>query len=293
MPISMRDYKNKDEEQLLDLFSEEKYLLHILKSTKLNCAYTAVYKDQIVGMAIAWTSAFHPYCIYFRILSHRTDQQMNVEKALLVKLEKDQTLKLPLQTSIWETTSGLKSFYKNNGFTEIRKTYMPVLKIEDSGSLKIAQNENEVIRTLTDISLDPHLMKKLTKLVKNIYEQTHIDNPVAKLSLDDWEHMIIADDIVMNGSLIYVDATETNVLAYSFLHHTEDNETLELGWCGSESQHIDLIPWLVWSQIAYAAKHGIQFMTGEFDTTSKYAMKVLHHMPFPPSEAWITYQKKL
>ena len=164
---------------------------------------------------------------------------------------------------------------------------MPVLKIEENRSLKIAKNEKEVIRTLTDISLEPHLMKKLTKLVKNIYEQTHLDNPVAKFSLDDWEQMIIADDIVMDGSVIYLDATKTNVLAYSFLHHTEDNETLELGWCGSEDQYIGLIPWLIWSQIAYAAKHGIQFISGEFVTTSKYAMKVLHDIPFPPSEAWV------
>lgn len=289
--ISVRDYKNKDEEQLLDLFSEEKYLLQLLKSTKQDCVYTAVYQEQIVGMMIAWTSGFHPHCTYFRILSHRSDQQKNVEKALLATLERDRTSKLPLQTSVWETASGLKLLYKKSGFMEIRKTYIPVLKIEDNRPLEIAQHENEVIRTLTDISLDPYLMKKLTKLVKNIYEQTHLDNPVAKFSLEDWEQMIIADDVVMNGSLIYLDATETNVLAYSFLHHTEDNETFELGWCGSESQHIDLIPWLVWSQIAYAAKHGVQFMTGEFDTTSEYARKVLHDIPFQPSEAWITYQK--
>jgi hypothetical protein len=289
MEISVRDYEAKDEEQLSDLYLEEKYLLHILKSTKLYCAYTAVCEDQIVGMITAWTSDFHPNCTYFQILSYPYNQQMNVEKALLIKLEKHLTTKLSLQTSIWQTRSSLKLLYENNGFIETRKTYMPVLKIEegDDASLKT----NGVIKTLADISLDYHMINKLTQLVKNIYEQTHLDNPVAKLTLEDWQQMILADDVVMDGSLIYLNATETNVLAYSFLHDAEENETLELGWCGCEGQHIDLILQLVRSQVDYARKQGIQFMIGEFDSTSKYAMEVLRNIPFPPCEAWITYRK--
>jgi len=32
-------------------------------------------------------------------------------------------------------------------------------------------------------------------------------------------------------------------------------------------------------------------MLGGFDTTDKYAMKVLESFPFSPNPTWITYQK--
>ena len=290
MKIAIRNYERTDESQLLDLFPYEKDLVYLLRSSNLTCVYVAVVRDEIVGIIIAWTNQFHPYCTYFRILIVPFCRQKNIESTLFNMLLRNKKVEYPLQTSIFETSSNLKSFYKENGFTEIRRTHLPRLKIKELSS-KQFNFEVKGIQTLSEISKDRQLMEKLTILVKDVYEETHVDNPVAKLSLHDWEQLIMADDIMMDGSLIYLDANEVSILAYSFLHYAEDNETLELGWCGSVSQYIHLLPQLVLSQIVYANRLKFQFITGEFDTTSKYAMKVLQHIPFPTSDAWITYQK--
>ncbi len=54
-----------------------------------------------------------------------------VEEKLLGKIESLETIDLPLQTSIWETSVNIKELYDKNGFKEIRRTYMPTLQVYD------------------------------------------------------------------------------------------------------------------------------------------------------------------
>lgn len=292
MEVRIKLFDKEDCEQILDVWAEESSFLHILTSSKLIYAFTAKLKGEVVGIIIVWENDYHPYSTFFRILIHPSFYQMGIEEKLLSTVDNNEELLRPLQTSIWETDYLLKEVYENNGFKEIKKTYLPTLKITDD-LLIGANNKDYRIRALANISSDGSLMKKLSKLVKRIYEQTHLDYPVAELSLADWERLIMADDLIMDGSFVYLDSTETDVLAYSFLHYSEKEDRLELGWSGSrDDQHMDLILQLVSSQIVYGKKYEFQFMEGEFDTTSKYAMKIYNSIPFPSGPTWIAYQKK-
>ena len=56
-------------------------------------------------------------------------QKLHIEEFLLNEIQKRENFKLPLQTSIWET-SPFKSIFEEHNFTEIRRTYMPILDLQ-------------------------------------------------------------------------------------------------------------------------------------------------------------------
>lgn len=296
MQLFIKEYENTNEgqvKQLIDLCHEESYLLHLLESKKLRYTYVAYHETQLVGMFIAWRSDFHPHCTYFRILTNPSYAHMKIEENLLHKVTKLEQMDLPLQTSTWETSVHLKEFYERNGFKEIRRTYMPSLIVENAKNispLKECNSELYNSQTLSTIISNDHFMKKLVQLVKRNYEETHLDNPIGDHGLETWEKMILADDILTEGSFIYLNA-EKEIIAYSFLHTSEKNDTLELGWRGTHAIHqLELLSQLALQQVMYANKHGYQFIQGEFDSTCVYGMEILKCLPFEPCPTWITYQ---
>ncbi|MCG7044794.1 hypothetical protein LDP22_33395, partial [Pseudomonas aeruginosa] len=83
------------------------------------------------------------------------------------------------------------------------------------------------------------------------------------------------------------------IIAYSFLHTSEKDTTVELGWGGTHTtENLSLLKLLVFKQAMYASKHGYSFIQGEFDSTSIHAMEILKSFPFNPCATWITYQKE-
>ena len=126
-----------------------------------------------------WGSNFHPFCTYFRIYTNPFYSELHIEEFLLNEIPKLENFKLPLQTSIWETSAHLKNYYEQNNFMEIRRTYMPILDVRKIISIDIVPNSNYHLQTLSNILSDNNLLEKLAYLVKEIYEQTHLANPVA------------------------------------------------------------------------------------------------------------------
>lgn len=296
MKTFIRKYENKDGDhlkQLLTLYTDEAdYLVSILNGPNLKYAFTAFYGGKLIGTIIAWNSNFHPNCIYFRMILLPNDKGLYLEEKLLGKLVEEENEGLPLQTSIWETAGRLKNFYQQTDLKIIRKTYMPTLTVSKVNPLKRPAPDGYCIKTLDDLLEYPKLVRELTKLVKRTYEQTHLANPVAEMELEEWRKLIFADDTIMAGSFICLDVKQQEILAYTFLHEGEAEDTLELGWCGAKSmQYMALIPQLFRNQIAYANNNVISFIQGEFDTTDPYSMEVLKTFPFSPCTAWITYQR--
>lgn len=295
MQINIKKYEKADEDQftsLIDLCFEEQYLLSIVYSSKLKFAYSAFYNNKLIGIMVAWTNSLHPYCTYFRILCNPFYKSLRVEEQFLANVEKFNTTNLPLQTSIWETSIYLRDVYEKNGFHEIRRTYMPILKVADVKDDYPHVSEKYILKNIAEVSLNDRLVDQLTLLLKSNYEKTHVANPVVEKGLDEWRDLIFAEDLLPSGSFIYLDKDEEVIVAYSFLHESDREDTVELGWCGtSERYDLEFIPQLVLEQIKYAIKHHTPFIKGEFDTTDRYALEVLNNFPFTPCPTWITYQK--
>ncbi|MDA1845616.1 GNAT family acetyltransferase [Bacillus cereus] len=278
--------------QLIDLYNEESYVFHLLRDNKTKCAYVAYYKKDVVGIFFTWGSNFHPYCTYFRIYTNPFYSELHIEQYLLDEIQKRENFKLPLQTAIWETSAHLKDYYEQNNFMEIRRTYIPILDVQKILPIKATLHSNYRVQTLSTILSNNNFFEKLAHLVKTNYEYTHLANPVASFSLETWQEMILADDVLLDESLLIINE-EHQIKAYSFLHTSEKDNTVELGWCGTHTiDDLSLLKLLVFEQFMYANKHGYSFIQGEFDSTSIYAMEILKSFPFNPCPTWITYQKE-
>ncbi|OZU87131.1 hypothetical protein CIL03_18270 [Virgibacillus indicus] len=297
MQINIRKYESQDEVQLKHLIKlcyENENLITISKSPKMKVAYSAFDQNKLVGAVFAWKNDFHPFCTYFRLLISPEYKKEKIAGLLLSKLQEQDEVNLPLQTSIWETNASLCEFYKATGFETVRKTYLPRLPVSDLEIFLSIKNNyiDYSLKTLAEITTDNHMMEKLTQLVKRAYEQTHMANPVAEIGLEKWKRLILSEDTLTNGSYVYVDSTSSEILAFSLLHESDSSDTVELGWSGSTNHtSIKLIPQLILQQIIFAEEKEYKYMEGEFDTTSKFAMEVLRTIPFPSSAAWVTFQK--
>ncbi|MED0873085.1 GNAT family acetyltransferase [Bacillus mobilis] len=278
--------------QLIDLYNEDSYLFNLLRDSKAKCAYVAYYKKDVVGIFFAWDSNLHPYCTYFRIYTNPFYSGLPIEQYLLAEIQKRENFKLPLQTSIWETSAHLKSYYEEQNFMEIRRTYMPILDVQKIIPIDTMLHSNYDVQSLSNILSNNSFFEKLAHLVKTNYEDTHLANPVASFPLEVWKERILADDALLDGSFVMIDE-ENEIIGYSFLHTSEKDNTVELGWCGTHStENLSLLKLLVFKQAMYANKHGYSFIQGEFDSTSIYAMEILKSFPFNPCATWITYQKE-
>lgn len=296
MQIIIKKYEEQDEEQLKELFYlcfEDENLLNILSNNRFKFAYSAFFENKLVGIMLSWQNSFHPYCTYFRILVNPIYHFSNIAEQLLSKIEDLKTRNVPLQTSVYETAASLISTYKENGFKVIRRTYSPTLKVSDIVDYIPYNRENHQIKNVREILSNELLMEELTHFAKWIYEKTHEANPVANFEIDKWQELIFTDDLVQNGSYIYLDKNEKSIIAFSFLYESDESGSLEVGWCGSaEDEHKMLIPQLFFHQVHYAIRNGFQFIIGEFDSTDEYAMELLNNFPFAPSPTWLTLQKE-
>src|SRR5699024_675912 len=120
-------------------------------------------------------------------------------------LKREQLDHLPLQTSLWETSVGLRDVYETYGLIEMRKTYEPILEVKRIQLPSFVKN-NSYIKTVEDIATHDVLKEQLIQQIEKNYRLTHLDNPVSPtIGKDVWESLIFADDLIAAGSYVYVD----------------------------------------------------------------------------------------
>ncbi|RDI41102.1 hypothetical protein [Falsibacillus pallidus] len=296
MQFTIKKYETKYEKQLIEILqarSEDENILQMLKSPSCKIAYGVFVEAELAALFFGWTGRFHPFCLYFRIVVSPSQDETETAEQLLAWVQEQEKMELPLQTSLWETRHELIKAYEKMGFEEIRRTYMPRLKVGDAAPPRASTHVDLKIKTLKEIMLDEPLMNKLARLVKTNYENTHLANPVAQMEIDDWKKLILADDTLLDGSYICLDERGGEIAAYSFLHDSEEDDAYELGWCGeSQKKYTDVINHLVSHQIYYSRRKGVSCLIGEFDTTDEAAMAIMKSFPFETAPAWITYQRE-
>ena len=291
MEIVIEPYNEQYANQLKQLLHESaKDLVGKFNSDQFEQVIIAVRDDQLVGAVLTWRNSYHPHCIYFRTITHVSFPRKLITKYLLDNLKKVRHKNFPLITSFWEESDSYLQLYVTYGFKVIRKTFMPILKIEEvthfSGSA-----EHFVLKTVEEIKDDEATVEDLVRLVKRNYESSHKVNPVADLSLEHWKDLIFSEDLVSEGSYLYVQKNQ--VIAYAFLHETDEDNLLEIGWIGArESTQKEKTISLVSRQFDFARKQGFEYITGEFDTTDEYSLAVMESLQLPMRPAWLTLQKR-
>lgn len=295
----LKDYSEESISGLLQLclgddVESKEYFMNGFKSRNNLFTIEAKNGESLIGLLTAWKSNFYPFATYISIA---VDPCFigNVESKLIEYLEGYLDTPYPLQTSIWETTYAMKNFYMNNGFKEIRRTYMSSLCLSNLPINDVfIRNFSEDLKQYGLYNLKEiadELKNDLIKLVIDIHAKTHEDNPLGVFDTKTWEHIIFGDDTLLEGSYILLNKGE--ISAFSLLHDSDTPKKFEFGWRGTkEEKDINQILYLTAYQIDYARKQGVRFIIGEIDTTDKYSLEMLKYFPFSPAPTWITYQKK-
>lgn len=303
--ITYEDYSAPDEQSILQLlsmaYSDDKQTKDVFKrgwksTNNLLTLLAKTNKQELVGAITAWKSQFHPFCTYIAMVIHPIFRSQGLEDHLIERIQMLPDVSLPLQTSLWETDLYLRQVYQKLGFKEMRRTYMPILELE---AINI-----ELVTSITQDKCNPDLQlfsldklqgvdqrTSLNRLIKQIYEETHRDNPLGMHDHSKWEKLIFGSDTLMEGSFVVL-SQEKKIIAFALLHEGDTPYQLDLGWRGCTESLEQIIPLITALQITYAKENGYKTIRGEIDTTDPYAMEMLNHFCFSPTPTLITIQKK-
>lgn len=274
-----------------DEFSQN-HILRGVKSKNNFCTYEAYEDGMFAGLLTAWKSSFHPYCTYFSMATNPFLDN-KVEALLLQSLYKIPGTRFPLQTLIWETSYRLKTFYEDNEFVEIRRTYMPIIrtsKIEINQVFSDVLADNLIIKDLISIQDNELLKFKLINLIKDNYRCVHSENPVGEHDLVVWGKLIFNVETNLKGS--YIALRDNEIIAYSLLHFSETPNIFEFGWRGTKNfTDIRVMLMLTALQVNFAAENGVDRIEAEIDTTNHFAIEMLKFFPFSSAPALLTFQK--
>lgn len=290
----IRHYSLKDLDKLKNLVHMTKNdgtIIDMLEQPNNYVAYVYYEQEELVGCMVAWKSSFHPFCTYFQTIIHPDFLPATGE--LITVLEDTLNIQdYPLLTKVEEGTA-LADYYQKKHFEIIRKTYLPSMNIDNYSKLLLPVETNERIKSMDEVQQNSELVNQLVKLVKTNYVETHLVNPVADFDLATWRNLLFQEDLILNGSYVYLNENKKRVIAYSMLHESEQSDTVELGWIGtSKKSEIGLLHQLIALQINDAKENNYHHLEGEFDTTDPYAMAVFHHFPFPTDNVLLTFAKK-
>ncbi|GAA0337801.1 hypothetical protein GCM10008967_30080 [Bacillus carboniphilus] len=273
------------------------YFKRGLDSSQQVSLVTAYKLNVLVGAVTAWRTRFHPNCTYFSMAALPFIQNENIYKVFLQRIQNAHDVKFPLQTSLWETSHGLKLFLEKSGFRLIRKTVTPLLDISNVDpvdqfllDIQVIHHQYSVM-TLREAYTNHDLIDQFIALVKATYEKTHTANPLGVHDRKQWEKLVFSSDTLLDGSFIAIKDNE--VVAFALLHHPTREHKLELGWRGAKlrEEASQLVILLTNYQIKYARKNRFFRLEAEIDDTDEYAMEMLKYFPFAPAPAWLTYQK--
>jgi|GEM_PF-1191186 len=270
-----------------------RYFLRGLHIKNNICTFEAYDNQFLVGLITAWKSEFHPYCTYFAMVT-KPHTGFEIESILIEALYKFKEIELPLQTSIWESSYRLKTFYEESGFLEVRRTYSPLLrtsKIDCKQVFPEFNGQETYIKDINSIGNHQELKFKLINLVIENYKKSHIVNPVGVHSYEKWEELIFNEDTILNGS--YMVLKEHEIYAYSLLHYSDTPNQFEFGWRGTkENTDVRFMLILTAYQINFAIENGVNYIEAEVDTTDYFSLEMLKYFPFSPAPSLMTFQKK-
>lgn len=277
---------------LISIFGNEKDTVDdfIYRIKNNICTFTAYNEDNMIGLLTAWKNNFHPYCTYFALAINPVYGNEIAHK--LLHCIEDNVIH-PIQTTVWETSYFLKSFYEQAGFKEIRRTYMPRLNV---APINIQTYNNQLkptqgfIYSLKDIEANHDLRSKLIHLVRDTYKKTHTANPVGTIDENQWGKLIFEDDTILEAS--YVILSNDDIVGFALLHASDMPKTLEFGWRGTKNV-VDrsALLTLCLNQIKYAKDNQYEFIDAEIDTTDPFQIELMKHLPFAPAPTLITFQK--
>ncbi len=144
------------------------------------------------------------------------------------------------------------------------------------------------VLTLYDLRKIPHLHDQFISLCKDVYTNTHLDNPVADLPITEWTNMIMANVLEEISLVLVVDG---EVRAFSLMYEGDEADSWELGWNGVTSKEPPFIlKNMLEHQIRIGQSHGIHNIEKESDSTDPFAQFVIKDIPHQVIKTLYSYK---
>lgn len=236
----------------------------------------------IIGLGMSWANSMHPKAKYMKVISkNQTDELLEA----LLDIRGPQTRIVASCSS--NELSEIERL-KRHGFTEFRKTYEIEMEIDELLQ-KIPCNRSKLdYKTLQDVLENKSLEKALFQLVKENYEQTHLDNPAENVPWEKWKDILIED--APDYELSKVILTDGQISGYSFIHQVAE-EHVEVGWMGYE--RLGDVQEILHTQLLELKNKNIKTVGFEIDTTDHYAYSLKDLLNLGGETSWNSYSREL
>lgn len=246
-----------------------------------------------IGTSTYWINDFHPTALNFAAyLSPKITlaEQNQFFNQMITDIEQvaRKKQKKALITYDYAPQLVFNTLATDNGFHLIRTTVMPKMSLakalEQTKAIKIASDFE--LLSLTALKKCPEQLTELAQQSYIDYQENHRANPVADLSLEEWQEVIYADQLLDAPLALRV---KNQLAAYCFTFEDHPHE-LTWGWMGAVKP--ELLEFLQQRQLSWAQEK-YQTLTGEFDSTDKLATRTYRNYAFELCPVYETYLKKL
>jgi len=240
--------------------------------------------DEIHIVACAFESIWHPVCTYIQIAYDFTSSKKAALHDLLTYLQTH--VERPLMFKVDGRFTQLSSVLIESNYEMIRQTDICSIDVRTVHTEEKMLPDN--ILTLHDLRKIPHLHNQFISLCKDVYTITHLDNPVADLSITTWTNMIMADVLEEISLVLVVDG---EVRAFSLMYIGDRTGSWELGWNGVTSKEPPFIlKVMLEHQIWIGQRHGIHIIEKENDSTDPFSQYVLKDIPHQVMKTLYSYK---
>lgn len=235
--------------------------------------------QSIDGLAMSWTNSMHPNATYIKVVTEDSGDD------LLDYLLKTTWTSTKVISSCFSDETVEISKLESKEFVEFRKTYEVEIEI-DILLKKLSDKDFGIdFLSLQEALKNEQTEKALFYLLKGNYEQTHLDNPVAKLSWQDWKKILLEDTPDLQSSKVIL--SDGMVSGYSFVHPITENHS-EIGWMAYGKQKE--LQKVLHTQLLELKNKDSKTVGFEIDTTDHFAYSLREVLELDKERSWNSYK---
>ncbi|MEC6748860.1 hypothetical protein VXN63_09900 [Marinilactibacillus sp. XAAS-LB27] len=274
-----------------NLFEQVTPLLTRLESDYYNTQLKVTIDQSIVAVAVSWSNPFHPHAKYFRIYLDDSVKESNALKnQLLESLETSPTSTADrFICALMSNQTSMIRTLESNHYELIRKTYESEWTLDQClNKLSISAHTNTL--SYKDVFQDAQLKNQLITLLKQNYENTHLVNPTADMTLHEWESFLLNEEPDLELSLVALD--DHGITAYVTVFQSETR--VEVAWLGMREAYPTSflsLKCLFKTQLFLFKQREINLIEPEIDTTDHFALGLFSFIDYLEEESFQTYRK--
>ena len=289
MKIVRHETPHSDSIKFIDtVFSDHTDLQSDIKSTLNSYLNKGIFSLQQNGdfpiVASAYQSIWHPTCIYIQVAYDFTRSNKLQLHEMLTYLQT--RFEHPLMFKIDDRFEQLHSILTESNYHRIRQTDICSIDVRTIHTKEMSLPNN--ILTLHEVRTLPFLYNQFILLCKDVYTNTHLDNPVADFPLTVWTKLIMTGVLEEISSVLVVDG---EVRAFSLMYEGDNQESWELGWNGVASEEaLSILKNMLDHQIQIGQRLGTHTIEKENDSTDPFSQYVMKDIPHTVTNTIYSYK---